>query len=107
DGLANVLAALGHHVDRLNHVGDWGAQFGMLLAHLEDVRGGQGAAAGGDLRIGDVEAFYREANRRDAEDEAFHERARRTVVALQSGDPATLAEWAELVEMTLRNNRPV
>src|SRR5947208_2131443 len=82
----------GHRVLRVNHLGDWGAQFGMLLAHLEDVR------AGGDLAIADVEAFYREANQRDQADPDFHERARRRVVELQSGDPAALAAWRELVD---------
>ncbi|MGD9797090.1 MAG: arginine--tRNA ligase [Acidimicrobiia bacterium] len=106
DGLANVLAALGHHVDRLNHLGDWGAQFGKLLAHLEDVRSGSERPSG-DLAIADVEAFYREANRRDEEDEAFHDRARRKVVELQAGEPGARAAWAELVDLTKRSNQEV
>jgi arginyl-tRNA synthetase len=105
DAVANVLAALGHHVERLNHLGDWGAQFGKLLAHLDDVR--SGGAPGGDLDIGDVEAFYREANRLDEEDPAFHERARRKVVELQSGDPSARAAWSELVGLTKRSNQQV
>src|SRR5205823_2167924 len=83
DCLANVFDHLGDRVDRVNHLGDWGAQFGMLLAHLEDVRAG-----GGDLDIGDVEGFYRAANERDKEDAEFHERARQRVVELQSGEPS-------------------
>jgi arginyl-tRNA synthetase len=99
DCLANVLAHLGFGLDRVNHVGDWGAQFGMLLVHLEELR-----SAGEDLDMTDVEAFYRAANARDKEDAAFHELARQRVVELQSGEPAARAEWAELVEMTRRNN---
>ena len=99
DCLANVLEHLGFALDRANHLGDWGAQFGMLLAHLEDLR-----ASGQELDMADVEAFYRAANARDKEDAAFHERARHRVVALQSGEPAARAEWGELVEMTRRNN---
>ena len=101
DTLANVLEALGHHVERLNHLGDWGAQFGMLLTHLAD------SADEGALDIADVEAFYRAANQRDKDDPAFHERARQAVVALQSGEPEARARWAELVDQTQRNNRPV
>jgi arginyl-tRNA synthetase len=98
DCLANVLALAGDRVERVNHLGDWGAQFGMLLAHLEDERDGDA------LAIADVEAFYREANARDKDDPEFHERARRRVVELQSGDPAARASWTELVELTTRNN---
>jgi arginyl-tRNA synthetase len=102
DCLANVLGHLGFDLDRVNHVGDWGAQFGMLLAHLEDLRAG-----GDDLDLTDVEAFYRAANARDKEDAEFHERARQRVVALQSGDTAARAMWADLVELTRRNNQGI
>jgi arginyl-tRNA synthetase len=99
DCLANVLAHLGYTPDRANHIGDWGAQFGMLLVHLEELRAG-----GGELDMADVEAFYRAANARDKEDADFHERARQRVVALQSGEPDAHATWTELVELTRRNN---
>lgn len=36
DGVANVLEFLGDTVIRQNHVGDWGTQFGMLLAYLQE-----------------------------------------------------------------------
>jgi arginyl-tRNA synthetase len=102
DCLANVLGHLGFGLDRVNHVGDWGAQFGMLLAHLEDLRAG-----GDDLDLADVESFYRAANVRDKEDTEFHERARQRVVALQSGEPAARAMWVDLVELTRRNNEGI
>jgi arginyl-tRNA synthetase len=102
DCLANVFDHLGHRLDRVNHVGDWGAQFGMLLVHLEDLR-----ASGEEVDRADIEAFYRAANARDKEDEEFHERARRRVVELQSGEATARAEWAELVELTRTNNQSV
>jgi arginyl-tRNA synthetase len=102
DCLANVLEHVGHRLDRVNHVGDWGAQFGMLLVHLEELRAG-----GQTLDLTDVEAFYRAANARDKEDAEFHERARRRVVELQAGEPSARATWAELVELTRVNNQSV
>ena len=45
DALARLLEALGHQVIRQNHVGDWGTQFGMLLAYLCGVEGVSPAAA--------------------------------------------------------------
>ncbi|HYD10000.1 MAG TPA: arginine--tRNA ligase [Acidimicrobiales bacterium] len=102
DALAHVYEHLGHTLDRVNHLGDWGAQFGMLLVHLEDQQ-----QANADLRIDDVEAFYREANARDKTDEDFHERARRRVVELQAGEPAARAKWREFLDLTLQQNQQV
>ena len=101
DCLANVFGLLGHRLDRVNHVGDWGAQFGMLLVHYED------QIHTGGVEIADVEAFYREANQRDKDDETFRARARQRVVELQSGDPAARAIWLEFTDMTRRNNATV
>jgi len=102
DCLANVLEHVGHRLDRVNHVGDWGAQFGMLLVHLEELRG-----AGQALDLSDVEAFYRAANARDKEDDEFRQRARRRVVELQAGEESARAAWSELVELTRQNNQGV
>ena len=102
DCLANVLEHVGHRLDRVNHVGDWGAQFGMLLVHLEDLRD-----AGQTLDLTDVEAFYRAANARDKEDDAFRQRARNRVVELQAGEETARDAWSELVELTRANNQGV
>lgn len=36
ESIARILEYLGHDVLRLNHIGDWGTPFGMLIAHLQD-----------------------------------------------------------------------
>ncbi len=105
DSVANVAELLGHDVERVNHVGDWGTQFGMLIAHLDD-RGPLGEEAGsGDLA--QVEALYREANARFAADEAFRERARRRVVELQAGDAGVQKTWRWLVGLSMAENQAV
>ena len=80
DAVARILEALGHRVIRQNHVGDWGTQFGMLLAHLNETGGDTGALA-------DLEEFYRAAKSRFDSDPGFADASRAMVVALQSGDP--------------------
>lgn len=100
DALARLLGFLGHRVIRQNHIGDWGAPFGMLIEHLVDV----GAASpGGELSIADLNVFYQQARAKFDGDPDFAERARRRVVALQTGDPATLALWRKLVEESMRH----
>jgi arginyl-tRNA synthetase len=77
-----TLEFLGHKVIRANHVGDWGTQFGMLIAYLEK----QQQENAGEMALADLEGFYREAKKHYDEDEAFAERARSYVVKLQGGD---------------------
>ena len=99
DALCRMLSFLGHEVRRENHIGDWGTPFGMLIEHLVDL--GEEKAVH-ELSVGDLDTFYRQARASFDEDEAFRERARRRVVALQAGDPETLRLWHLLVEQSVR-----
>ncbi|MEE4696433.1 arginine--tRNA ligase [Pseudomonas alliivorans] len=94
DGVANVLGFLGDTVIRQNHVGDWGTQFGMLLAYLQE------KPATSD-ELSDLENFYRAAKQRFDESEEFAERARGLVVKLQGGDAECLALWKRFNEISL------
>ena len=98
DAIARVTGFMGHRLIRDNHVGDWGTPFGMLIEHLVDV--GDDSPEAGLLRT-DPNAFYQAARVKFDSDPVFADRARERVVKLQSGnDPATLALWAELVDMS-------
>jgi arginyl-tRNA synthetase len=99
DALARMLTDAGHTVIRENHIGDWGTPFGMLIEHLVDV--GEAEAAR-ELSVGDLDGFYKQARTKFDADEAFRERARQRVVALQGGDAATLRLWTRLVEESTR-----
>lgn len=98
DCLTRVLEACGHRVIRQNHVGDWGTQFGMLIAHMESVRA-QGDALTTDLA--DLESFYRAAKQRFDDEPGFADTARAYVVRLQQGDPACLAAWQTFIDESL------
>lgn len=93
DALARMLDAVGHTVVRENHIGDWGRPFGMLIEHLIDV----GPERADALGLGDLDAFYKEANLKFDADAGFQERARQRVVLLQQRDPETIALWEKLV----------
>jgi arginyl-tRNA synthetase len=67
----------------------------MLIEHLIDLGEGQAMAS---LSIGDLDSFYRAARTTFDEDDAFKERSRLRVVALQSGDPETRRLWQLLVD---------
>jgi arginyl-tRNA synthetase len=97
DALARILDFIGEHVVRDNHVGDWGTPFGMLIEHLLDV--GEHSEEANLLRT-DPNRFYAGARRKFDSDPEFASRARARIVELQSGDPATMAIWREVVELS-------
>jgi len=100
DSVARILEFQGHTVIRENHVGDWGTQFGMLVAYLRATSPG---ALGGSIAITDLEEFYVRAKRRFDEDEPFQRDAQAAVVALQRGDEATRRMWRQFCEESLRH----
>lgn len=99
DSIARVLEFLGHDVLRINHLGDWGTQFGMLIAHLKSAYP-EALTTANALALGDLTTFYKQAKQRFDEDEAFRETARLEVVALQAGNEDTLRAWRLLCEQS-------
>jgi arginyl-tRNA synthetase len=104
DSIVRVLEALGHCVIRQNHVGDWGTQFGMLIAHMKSLSV-EGASV--SSRLSDLEKFYREAKQRFDQEPEFAELARSYVVRLQSGDPECLSAWQQFIDESLRHCQEV
>lgn len=102
DAIARTLEFLGHEVLRINHVGDWGTQFGMLLQHVRETQP-EVISNPDAFHVGDLESFYREAKARFDSDPAFAEAARKAVVDLQSGDPGALAIWRAFCHESLRH----
>lgn len=101
DCLARVLAFRGHAVLRLNHVGDWGTQFGMLITHLKQ-EAPEALTTADAVDLGDLVAFYRQAKQRFDADEAFQTTAREEVVKLQAGDPVSRRAWQLLCDQSRR-----
>ncbi|MDZ7685092.1 MAG: arginine--tRNA ligase [Gammaproteobacteria bacterium] len=102
DALVRILEFRGHSVIRQNHVGDWGAQFGSLLAYLDTLDNEEVKT-----ELSDLEAFYRVASSMFRSDEKFAARARQYVVQLQSGDEKCLALWEQFIEASIRHCQEV
>jgi arginyl-tRNA synthetase len=101
DSIARILEFQGHDVLRLNHVGDWGTQFGMLICYLREAYPAALTTADA-LNIGDLVSFYKQAKKRFDEDEAFKEASRQEVVKLQSGAEDSRKAWQLLCEQSRR-----
>ena len=90
DSICRLLEFLGHDVLRLNHIGDWGTQFGMLIAHLKDEFPNFKTES---PPISDLMAFYKQSKARFDADEDFKKRAYASVVKLQAHDEDHLKAW--------------
>ncbi|AXR05839.1 arginine--tRNA ligase [Salinimonas sediminis] len=104
DSVVKLLEFLGHKVIRQNHMGDWGTQFGMLLAHLNDKLQNNQMA---ETALSDLEDFYREAKVRFDNETGFADRAREFVVKLQGGDAACLALWDKFIDVSIAHSEEV
>ncbi|GGY65101.1 arginine--tRNA ligase [Cellvibrio zantedeschiae] len=104
DALARLLEFQGHKVIRQNHVGDWGTQFGMLIAELEEQLG---ANQDGEMALKDLEVFYQQAKKHFDDDENFANKARDYVVRLQSGDANMLKLWQQFKDISLHHSTEI
>ncbi|HJS16146.1 MAG TPA: arginine--tRNA ligase [Rheinheimera sp.] len=105
DAVVRCLEFWGDKVIRQNHMGDWGTQFGMLIAHLEDK-----LAAGIDLEqvaLADLEDFYREAKKRFDDEAGFADKSRDYVVKLQSGDAHCQKLWQLFIDTSIKHSDEV
>jgi arginyl-tRNA synthetase len=100
DAAARILDFLGHDVTRANHVGDWGAQFGSLLAYMDQLEQ-SGEILSTELK--DLEVFYKKASALFKSDEEFAIRARAYVVRLQSGDDRCLELWQQFISESINH----
>lgn len=103
DAVVRVLEFLGHEVIRQNHMGDWGTQFGMLLAHLAD----QLEETKASKALSDLEDFYRAAKVRFDNEEGFADRAREYVVRLQGSDQECLKLWGQFIDISITHSEQV
>jgi arginyl-tRNA synthetase len=101
DSVVRVLELVGDKVIRQNHMGDWGTQFGMLIAELEETLTNNDDVA---LELADLESFYQRAKLHFDADPVFAEKARSNVVKLQSGDDHCLKLWQQFIDVSIAHS---
>jgi len=101
DCLARLFEFLGHDVLRLNHIGDWGTAFGMLIAYMKeqapDVLTGKK-----DTDLTHLVGWYKASKQLFDMDPAFKKKSQLEVVALQGGDPESLKAWHIICDISSR-----
>ena len=104
DAVVRAIEFRGDKVIRQNHMGDWGTQFGMLLAHLSDKLAANEVA---ETALADLENFYREAKVRFDDEDGFADRAREYVVKLQSGDEQCGQLWQQFIDISIAHSEEI
>lgn len=99
DSIARLFEFLGYDVLRLNHIGDWGTAFGMLIVHMKDVAP-QALKGTQTTDLSQLVKWYRESKQRFDADNDFKRRSQQEVVALQSGNVDTLHAWKIICEVS-------
>lgn len=104
DSIARILSFLGHNVIRVNHIGDWGTQFGMLIAYINKYKS-YNFSLKKIQKLSIIESFYQKSKKEYDIDPIFAESARNYVVKLQNGDPECHKIWKYLVDISILNNQ--
>ncbi|QJC29267.1 arginine--tRNA ligase [Enterobacteriaceae endosymbiont of Plateumaris rustica] len=99
DSIVRILIFLGHNVIKVNHIGDWGTQFGMLIAFLEFKQQNKKK-----IFLSDLNQFYKEAQIKYNKDITFAKKSRKYVVKLQNNDPFCIKIWKKFVQITMNYN---
>ena len=103
ESICRILEFLGNKVERINHVGDWGTQFGMLIAYLESINPNYSKEPEKCGNIRDLEEFYKNAKKRFDEDAEFKKTSQLKTVALQKGDPEARKAWQFICQISREN----
>lgn len=106
DAIARLFEFLGHEVLRLNHIGDWGTQFGMLIAYMQE-KVPEVFNGTKETNLIELMGWYKESKKRFDEDPEFKKRAQLRVVKLQSGDRETRAAWSLICEISRRSYQEI
>lgn len=97
ESLSRILEYVGHKVERINHLGDWGTQFGMLIEYMLEQHPD---FESNPPPLSDLNVFYKASKKRFEESEDFKKRARQMVVKLQGGDEMARRVWRLLIDIS-------
>ena len=103
ESICRILEFLGNKVERINHVGDWGTQFGMLIAYLESINPNYANEPEKCGNIRDLEEFYKSAKKKFDEDKEFKKAAQLKTVDLQKGEINARRAWQFICQISRDN----
>lgn len=103
DSIARILNFLGHRVIKANHIGDWGMQFGMLIARIKELKTFDFAK----IKCSDLDALYCEAKQKYDLNEHFKKKTHYCTLKLQKKNKNSIYIWKKLVNISLKHNQNI
>ncbi|AEH39744.1 arginyl-tRNA synthetase [Buchnera aphidicola (Cinara tujafilina)] len=100
DTTVRIMEFLGHKVIKQNHIGDWGTQFGILIAYIYEKKKE-------NHFLDQLEYLYQKAYKKYTLDKKFAEKTNKYVVKLQKYDKKCLYIWNQIVNQTIKNNQKI
>lgn len=101
DCIARLFEFLGYQVLRLNHVGDWGTAFGMLIVYIKEIAP-KVISGEQTVDLTQLMHWYKASKKKFDEDIDFKKNSQIQVVALQKGDPEALKIWKMICDISRR-----
>ncbi len=102
DSISNILQFLGNKIYRINHLGDWGTQFGLLIALIKEKKLDKKIT-----NINNIEKIYNLANKKFTNDKNFAKNSRKYVVKLQQKEPHIIKLWNKIKKITIKQNQKI
>jgi len=97
--LSRIFTHLGHDVKRINHLGDWGSQFGKLVAAWQRWGSEEALSA---TPIAHLLELYVRYHKEEKEDETLAADSKQSFQELESGEEnQTRATWRKFTEISL------
>ena len=99
NSLYHIFTKLGYRVVRINHLGDWGTQFGKLLVAYQKFGNKEAVEEKGIQELMDLYVqFHEEAEK----DDSLNDQARAAFANMEQGDPDALAVWEWFKDISLK-----
>ncbi|XRX42428.1 MAG: arginine--tRNA ligase [Buchnera aphidicola (Eriosoma harunire)] len=104
DSMAKIMQLYGHQVTRVNHIGDWGTQFGMLLSYLNQEKEHETIPK---IQLKNLEQYYKKSKIMYDTNASFAKLSRQYVVRLQNKEKKIYSIWKQIVRLTILENEKI
>lgn len=98
NSLYKIYSKLGYHVERINHLGDWGTQFGKLIVAYKKWGSKEAVEENG---IAELMKIYVKFHEEAEKDDTLNDQARAWFVKMEQGDEEALAIWQWFKDISL------
>ncbi|CAL4320805.1 Arginine--tRNA ligase [Buchnera aphidicola (Chaitophorus populicola)] len=106
DATARIMEFFGYNVIRCNHIGDWGNQFGMLIAYLKKVKKIKISKIK-NISIDQIEKIYCQAKTLCIKNKDFLKKSDEYTAKLQQNNQYCYNIWKKIIKLNIKENNKI